>query len=84
MAPIWRNRLPSCIQGKKAFDKFVFTCPGGSEDKEIKTLCPNTAAKFQRSQNPVLTVGLIQVLQVIGGYEIQLVFRTNVVDLVSG
>ena len=76
--------MPGCIQGKKAFDKFVFTCPGGSEDKEIKTLCPNTGAKFQRSQNPVLTVGLIQVLHPPDGFHPKVEYADYVERVIRG
>jgi hypothetical protein len=84
MAPIRRDWLPGCVPGKKALNKFMLTCPGGPEDKQIEPISPDTGAKFQRSQNPVLTVGLIQVLQVIGGQEIQFFLWTSIVDLVSG
>ena len=84
MAPIRRNRLPGCVPGKKALNKFMLPCPGGPEDKQVETLSPDTRAEFQCSQNPVLTVGLIQVLQVIGGQEIQFFLWTSVIDLVSG
>ena len=76
--------MPGGVQGKKALDKFELTRPGGSEDKEFETLCLNTGAKLQRPQHAILTVRLIQVLQVFGRGEIQLVFRATLVDLVFG
>jgi hypothetical protein len=72
------------MQAKKAFDQLVLAGTGGSENKEIETVCLNTGTKFQRPQYPVLTIRTLEVLQVFGGLEIQLVFRATVIDLVFG